>query len=938
VLGLTVVTGFTALVYEVTWQRYVAILLGSDSESTAAVLGLFLGGLALGYELFGAWTRRIVAPRAGRRLPSLLTLYGVVEFLIGLLALAFPWIFSALRAVSLRIPSSGEATSFAVDVMLTALLVGPPAILMGATIPMLTQGLSRSLEESTRIHARVYGLNTAGAFCGALAAGFWLIPELGLVTTVRAMGVMNVAVGLLLAGLGALGASRVSPQETSEALLSRPIRGYRSLVGAALLSGFAMMSLQTVFIRLGALALGASHFTFSIVVATFVFAIALGSLTVSRLERIPRIAAAASQWLLAALLVGLYVFVVHWNYGAHVLRTLFQQTDAAFVAFHFSVFLCVLAILAIPIGLSGALLPLLFHTLRREVGELGAVSGRLYSWNTLGSLLGALLGGYLLLFWVNLHVVFRVASAAVALSALLLSLRLMRTRRRVVPVAFASFFGVIAVLPPWPERVLAMGAFMISPKVEGSHLGSAQFTETRMRDLEVLFHDDGPTGSATVLESGGAREFSRSLVINGKTDGDSRQDYLTTSLLGLVPALLAEPAERMFVVGYGLGITAGELAALDSTREVVVAEISRSVLRAAPSFDEFNLGARTNPKVRIVRGDAYRTLLRSEGLYDVIVSEPSNPWVLGVEMVYSREFLEQARGRLGPNGVYAQWIHRYDVDPATLALVLSTYASVFEDISVWYTVDYDLIFLGFNSSGDSIPLERIAQRAAQPDFREALARVGLSDLSGLLAHEVVPVGVISREHVPDRLHTLYHPRLSYAAARAFFRRPPPVRIPRVLSNDALYRGGRNSLARRHAATLDAQELELHRAYMADETCKHLAAECRVLLGEWIAENPGSATAQAMIAPLEIRAGLAQAVSAGDPRSLSILFEQSGRALPGSLAPSDAQALANAFFALYHYAAPFPPEILSEIWRRCSDPAEAQCQAGLARAMERLGSR
>jgi spermidine synthase len=602
------------------------------------------------------------------------------------------------------------------------------------------------------------------------------------------------------------------------------------------------------------------------------------------------------------------------------------------------VFLCVLAILAIPIGLSGALLPLLFHILRREVGELGAVAGRLYSWNTLGSLLGALLGGYLLLFWVNLHVVFRVASAAVALSALLLSLRLMPTHRKALPMALVSVFGVIAVLPPWPERVLAMGAFMVSPQIEGSHLGSARFAEARMQDIEVLFHDDGPTGSATVLESGGKREFSRSLVINGKTDGDSRQDYLTTSLLGLVPALLAEPAERVFIVGYGLGITAGELAALDSTREVVVAEISRSVLRAAPLFDELNLGARASPKVRIVRGDAYRTLLRSEGLYDVIVSAPSNPWVLGVEMVYSREFLEQARGRLSPNGVYAQWIHRYDVDPATLALVLSTYASVFEDISVWYTVDYDLILLGFNSSGDPIPLDRIAQRASQPDFREALARVGLSDLSGFLAHEVVPVGVISREHVPDRLHTLYHPRLSYAAARAFFRRPPLVPIPRVLSIEALYQGGRNSLARRHAATLDAGELEVHRAYMAAETCKRLAAECRVLLGEWIAKNPGSATARAMIAPLETRAGFAQAVSAGAPRSLSILFEKSGRALPESLTPSDAQALENAFFAFYHYAAPFPPAILSEIWRRCSNPEEAQCQAGLARAMERLGSR
>ena len=562
VLALTLVTGFAGLVYEVVWQRYVAILLGSDSESTAAVLGIFLGGLALGYRVFGTWTRRVVQGGEQRgTAPHLLSLYGGVEFLIGVYALIFPWTFAAIQWISLGLFTPNAGLSFGIDVLLTALLVGPPAFLMGATIPMLTQGLPRNLEESTRIHAWVYGLNAAGAFAGALAAGFYFIPQLGLVGTVRSMGCVNLAAGLILVGLGALGGRAPLPTSVSEPLRQRTMRGYGLFAAAALLSGFAMMSLQVVLNRLGALALGASQFTFSIVVAAFVFSIALGSLAVSQFRRIPPVSAAVSQWILAVLLIGMYVFATHLNYAAHVLRTAFNYTDTAFFVFHVAVFLCMLGILVVPIGLSGALLPLLFHNLRRESEEWGAVAGRLYSWNTFGSLLGALLGGYILLFWVDLHSVFRIATVAVALSAALLSFCLAGSRARVLATAaLAIVFMVMVSLPPWPAQVLSIGAFKLRAETPETLLGNAAFIEARKGSLAVLFHADGPNTSATIFDD----EGTRSLYINGKANGNDKYDYTTMGLLALIPALLAERAERAFVVGYGLGITVGELAALDS--------------------------------------------------------------------------------------------------------------------------------------------------------------------------------------------------------------------------------------------------------------------------------------------------------------------------------------------------------------------------------------
>ena len=167
-LFLAIFTGFTGLVYQVTWQKYLATLLGSHSEATAAVLGIFLGGLSLGYSVFGTITTRLVDRAAARgKSPNLWLVYGGIEAGIGIYALAFPWLFRGMLNVSHMLPHGNSGIGFVGDVIVAALLIGPPTVLMGSTIPVLTQALSRSIEDATRFHAFVYGLNTVGAFVGA---------------------------------------------------------------------------------------------------------------------------------------------------------------------------------------------------------------------------------------------------------------------------------------------------------------------------------------------------------------------------------------------------------------------------------------------------------------------------------------------------------------------------------------------------------------------------------------------------------------------------------------------------------------------------------------------------------------------------------------------------------------------------------------------------
>jgi predicted membrane-bound spermidine synthase len=925
-LLLTVLTGISALVYEVAWQKYFATLLGSHSEATAAILAIFLGGLSTGYALFGRVTRRLVERARATRGPArLLLAYGLVEAGIGVYALAFPTLFGIAQRVSLLVPPGHPGLGFGFDVVLAALLIGPATVLMGGTIPILTLALAGDLEHATRVHAWVYGFNSVGAFVGALLGGFWIVPSLGLDGTLYAMGCVNLAAGILFAALDPR-ASAVSPQLAPAGEPAGSVPHFAAWAAVALLAGFAMMAIQTAFNRIGALAFGASQFTFAMVVAVFVFCIALGSLAVSALPRVPRGLLVGSQCLLLLLLVLLHLGVPDAPFWAHVLRTLFRDTDAAFPVYYLVVFLALLAVLLVPIGLSGALLPLLFDRLRRDVGDLGSVAGRLYAWNTVGSLLGALLGGYVLLFWLDLHHVYRIALAAVAAGAAI-SIAL-TTRATPVVAGLAVLLPTAAtllLLPPWDRRRLTMGLFRERAPHATTYEGPGAFFARRPA-VEILFYDDDPTSTVNVVEAPprpGEDRLNRSIVVNGKSDGSLIGDYPTMALSALLPALLAERPERAFVVGWGTGVTVGELAALDATREIEVAEISKGVLDARPLFDPGNLQASKSPKVRVHRADAYRALLQSTGRYDLIVSEPSNPWVTGVEMLYSVEFLEAARSRLAPGGVYGQWFHTYEVDDESVELVLRTYAAVFPQVSVWFTFATDVLLIGFDRADRALDPEVLEERFRRPDFASGFARIGITRFPMLLAHELLPFGALHAAELSGPLHTLRHPILSYGAARAFFRGGPAA-LPRLARPESAAVGARNSLLRRWAGAEDGLLPESVLEDAAAEYCRSgRIAECATFFARWSHDHPGSPRLEEALA--KARKASRNSNLLGD-RSLELIARLYGGRDAGTSGDrrvlERARSTSERYLHHYHHASPFDREVLTTAWKRCRiDPCE-----------------
>jgi predicted membrane-bound spermidine synthase len=932
VLLLTALTGFSGLVYEVAWEKYLAALLGSHSEATAAVLGLFLGSLAAGYALLGRLTRGMLARAAARGRPArLLFAYGCIEGSIGLWALAFPALFRGAQAASLAAPG-GAAAGFAFDVALSACLIVPPALLMGGTIPILTQALARGLADATRLHALVYASNTLGAFAGALAAGYWLVPALGLVGALRAMALVNLGAGLCFAALGRRGAPAPEPAERRAA----PVPGLAAFAAAALLSGFAMMTIQTVLIRLGGLAFGASQFTFSTVVAVFVLSIALGSLAVSALPRIPGWLLVADLWALFALLALLYGELENAPYWAHRLRTLFAAHDAAqFTRFHLAAFGAVLAVIGLPVAASGATLPLIFHRLRGEVGDLGHAAGRLYGWNTLGSLLGALLGGYALLHWLDLHGVYRVALAALAAAAAVATPRALGSRARpAAAAALAAALAGVAWLPAWSGERLASGLFRERSASAATALGPDAFFAGR-RGAALLFYRDDPSASIAAKEwplPGGRTE--RSIVTNGKPDAAVVEDYPTMGLAALLPAILAREPRRAFVVGLGTGVTAGALGRLEAIASVEVAEISPAIVQAAPLFDFGNDAASRNPKIRVVRGDAYRTLLRSPGRFDVIASVPSNPWVSGIEMLYSVEFLRAAREHLSPGGVHAQWFHVYETNAETIATVLRNYASVFDHVAVWYGKGADLILLGLRDPEAALDLERIEARLRQPDFARGFARFGIRSLAALLAHELLPLGVVHATPLPGELHTLLHPHLGYSAARGFFA-GRQGRIPVTAGREAAAAGRRGSLVLRLAARRGGALPDAEREVLVAETCRWRPIECTTLLAAWSHDAPDSPALARLLRGL---AGLREEGAAPDRSLVAPLARLFGAGPDGASDPHEALEIAQRFATYYHHAAPFSRAALAALFARCEADASrrAGCQRSRAIAEQALG--
>ena len=320
----------------------------------------------------------------------------------------------------------------------------------------------------------------------------------------------------------------------------------------------------------------------------------------------------------------------------------------------------------------------------------------------------------------------------------------------------------------------------------------------------------------------------------------------------------------------------------------------------------------------MIQSDAYRALSRSEEKFDLIISEPSNPWVVGVEMLYSKEFLALARNRLSEGGVFAQWFHTYETDDASLELILRTFDSVFEHTSVWQAGVKDLIIMGFQNIGPAIDYHRLIERTRRPDYKSALERAGIGGPGELLAKESLPVGTLHAAGFQGPIHTLYHPLLNYSAGRAFFRRDS-AQLPFTGHGDAARVGAKNSLLTRYIDLKGGQLDDEERAAVITQSCRQSHPFCVTLTADWLREGPVSSQFdQAYGQAIDwLARNRPESDAASLIEELAGLFDVDS-AVTASTTPASAWKLTELFADFYYHVSPFDPTAIRTAWSNCGE--------------------
>jgi spermidine synthase len=762
-------SGAAGLVYQVVWHRYLTILLGAQARATAVVLAIFLGGISAGYITFGRWSR-------WKRWNLLLT-YAAVEMGLAFWAFLFPEMFHFVFPLTSKLYSLLGMQSILIDIGISVVLIGFPTFLMGGTLPLLTQGLAKDLEEASQTHARIYGFNTVGACLGSLLAGYWLIPTFGLAITSMLAGMANalIAFGAYFLFAKYLKASRGDTAPLNQA--AKPSFSLHTwiLLAVGFFSGFYVLCLETVLIRIVGLCTGASDYNFTLIVSIFVFGLGLGSLLVRRIGRFSEAHLFWNQLAVSALLLLVYFSADHWPYWTHLVRIIFRDQVENFYLYHVALGLMYLAILAIPVSVCGLVLPLCFHLLKDRQETLGHRVGQLYGLNTVGSVLGAIVGGYLFLYFINLDHLFKVC---IGITLIMLALSgysywaLRRPAKGVfgMGVAAGALVLVGLFLAPPHAKENYVQPFRHQEPIAQSYLGSGIFRKFLETACQILFHKDGPNSTVIIgsqLTAG--KENSRTIFINGKSDGNTQGDFHTMNLTGHIPALLARSLDRVAIIGMGTGITAGAVLSYDDLGAMDIIEISETLIRNAHYFDRYNGGVSVHPKVHFHQMDAFRFLGGTQNKYDLVISEPSNPWVSGVENLYALEFYDIAKRKLTEGGLYVQWLQGYAFEDRLVKMVLKTISSRFKYVTMFQMMSSDYALVASDKPIDVEDLRHSAERFQRnPRARDGLVRSGIAAFETVLAQEVIPNELIPAITEGVEPLELANPILSHEATKAFF--------------------------------------------------------------------------------------------------------------------------------------------------------------------------
>jgi predicted membrane-bound spermidine synthase len=713
-------SGFSGLIYESIWTHYLKLFLGCAAYAQTLVLVIFMGGMAL-----GAWG----VGRSSAKIRNLLAGYALVEGLIGVMAVVFHGLFIKATDFSYFtiIPKLTSPVFLALYKWgLAALLILPQTVLLGATFPLMSAGLIRLFpERSGRTLAFLYFSNSIGAVAGVLVSGYILIGLVGLPGTILAAGLINLFIALvvwLIYHNEDRGRVPISYQEQRKTVLSRKV-----LVGflwCSCLTGTASFMYEIGWIRMLSLVLGSSTHAFELMLSAFILGLALGGYWIKK--RIDGLSNPIRTLGIVQVVMGGFALSTLMLYGQtfhimeYVLASLSRTRQAYFFFNLFSQGLSILVMLPATVC-AGMTLPIItYYLISRGYGE-GAI-GKTYAANTMGAIVGVILGIQLIMPVLGMKNVIVAGAAIDVLLGLVLLWhadppKLVRKSWGVVAGLFFVFFIYNIFLVKLDTSKMASGIYRTGkPKIEG----------------KVLFHKDGRTASVDLVRFPLNKDLS--IMTNGKPDasiGDGDRisvDEPTQILSGALAWGMHDRAKTAAVIGMGSGMTSHVLLSVSDLESVDIVEIEPAMVEGARGFGGRVSNTFNDPRSRITIEDAKTFFTNHHKKYDLIVSEPSNPWVSGVSGLFSREFYRLIRNYLNESGLLVQWLQLYEISTPLVASVMKSLSESFEGYEVYFSTNGDLLILAGRTVQPRKPSEKMFE---MPGLKADLARIGIGSIQDL---------------------------------------------------------------------------------------------------------------------------------------------------------------------------------------------------------------
>ena len=711
ILACFFISGLTGLVYEVLWTRMIVGIIGTSPFSVTIVLTIFMAGLGFGGWLAGRVVDRIKKPE------MLIRAYGFLELAIGAYCLILPLLLKVFEPVYAVLYNRMFQHFLFYNLLTFAgclILLIFPATCMGATLPALCRFFVTSLSRVGTHVGRLYGLNTVGAAAGSLLCGFWLISAFGVWGVILIAIVLNAVVGCACVFVSFRKAGKIAlPHESGETADIKTTKAPKAVKAAKAgkaatpaetatgaftmgfvlavfaISGFCSMAYEVFWTRLLGLIVGPTTYSFTMVLVAFIAGLAIGGLVwgwAGDRSRNPIALLAGTQ--AAAAIAALVFSQIIGNSQIFFAKLIYEFQDS-FFRLHLLQGLLLFGFMLPTTFFIGAAFPLVGRIYTRSLAGAGKSIGYAYAINSIGAVLGSFSAGFILIPFLGKENGIRLVVCLQLLSALLFWIKGMKAWKmpqfRGVAATAAGVIGIALLIffPRWDHVMLSIGKYHRFDRPEIRQVGwlGALFSWEKyfpeMKSEKLLFYGDGIGGFTTVLETVGLMgDVNYNLCNSGKPDASSTRDMDTQTLLAHFAMLYHPKAEDALVIGLGSGVTAGEILNYP-VKQLDIVEINEQVVEASRFFIGENNNVLEDPRTRLIIQDGRAHLALTERKYDLITSEPSNPWMSGIAALYTRDFFELVSARLKPGGFFVQWIPAYQMNWESFNLIGRTFVSVF---------------------------------------------------------------------------------------------------------------------------------------------------------------------------------------------------------------------------------------------------------------------